>query len=284
MVASFSTVDDSRAVCLSPDGGIVAVISDQNAQARAWKVNSGELVIEGIETGNDFAYSPSGNRIAVAGGWSKEFRLLDDDWQTLITVERRFDYDPDSGDMGDGVGHSGYVSTVAFSPDGSDVASASLSTESEGGIFLGDGVRIWDAASGRFIKALNKPGFSRRVTMNFSPDGGLLLVGYRRGFERMRDGTWENQETGSFVVWNIRDGQSVCIERIVGSQPEGLAFSNSGETVFIGDHKDLRVFDAHSCEQLDAKHLTDKISSLVRAVGKVFVGLDSGRIEVIPAP
>ena len=62
-------------------------------------------------------------------------------------------------------GHTSVVYSVAFSPDGKRLASAS-----------GDGVKVWDAAAGK--ETLSLKGHATRVqSVVFSPDGKRLASG-----------------------------------------------------------------------------------------------------------
>ena len=63
-------------------------------------------------------------------------------------------------------GNSGWVSSVAFSPDGSQVVSGSYDTT----------VRLWDAATGALLQTLE--GHSGLITsVAFSPDGKQVVSG-----------------------------------------------------------------------------------------------------------
>ena len=63
-------------------------------------------------------------------------------------------------------GHSGYVYSVSFSPDGSRIVSGSYDRT----------VRVWDAITGQVINTLT--GHSDRVwSVSFSADGSRLVSG-----------------------------------------------------------------------------------------------------------
>ena len=67
-------------------------------------------------------------------------------------------------------GHSGWVNSVSFSPDGAILASGSESSDGTGT------VNLWDVATGTNIATL-KGHSSRGTSVSFSPDGTILASG-----------------------------------------------------------------------------------------------------------
>ncbi|KAF7973424.1 hypothetical protein HWV62_15237 [Athelia sp. TMB] len=118
-------------------------------------------------------------------------------------------------------GHSADVNTVAFSPDGSKIASGSTDST----------VRLWNVASGQE----NLPPFqgheSRLQSVSFSPDGDKIVSG---------------SSDGTVRVWNILGGQEVLPPlRGHTSTVMSVAFSPDASKIVSGslDHT-VRVWDA----------------------------------------
>jgi WD40 repeat protein/serine/threonine protein kinase len=114
-------------------------------------------------------------------------------------------------------GHTGEVTSVAYSPDGQWLASGSV-----------DGtVKVWDLLAGRELRTLNHTG--RVTSVHFSPDGKRLASGSTDRTAR---------------IWHLPSGQELHILRghkgTVGSvhfSPDGkrLATGSGDETVKVWD-------------------------------------------------
>jgi WD40 repeat protein len=101
------------------------------------------------------------------------------------------------------IGHEGQVRGVAFSPDGSRVAS----------IAMDHTMRLWEAATGRVIAvAPGQHGYSERA-VGFSPDGRRLASG---------------GDDGTVHLWDARTGAQLAVCRGHSGPVDEFAFSPDG--------------------------------------------------------
>ena len=154
-------------------------------------VEKGSGLTRRIEKHNDavfaVAFSPDGGTLLSAGGVNKEF--------VAKTWDRRT-----GAELRTFAGHTGWLSSAAFSPDGCRVVTASADLT----------VRLWDVETGRELRQFR--GHQTQITsVAFSPDGRRVLSGA---------GHWTmgRAKDPTLRVWDVETGQEV--RRIRG--PEGL--------------------------------------------------------------
>jgi outer membrane lipoprotein-sorting protein len=205
-------------VAFSPDGKTLA------AGLKLWDLSKGKArpPLEGLDTDergivNAVVFSPDGKTLAVGGGKVSNIGLPGLGWVKLwevATGRLRFsvkgqefsDQDPEGG--GPEMVHS-----VAFSPDGKTLASASVYGS----------VLLWDLRSGKRTATLQAfdPDSKAEENVNpafsvaFSPDGSTLAVGTLRGlkFWDVKSGRPSALQGPPATVWSVafrRDGKTVA--------------------------------------------------------------------------
>lgn len=73
-------------------------------------------------------------------------------------------------------GHTEPVWQVAFSPDGTQAATAAAAIALEFKPSTENSIRLWDIASGKQVQRFDIPGYEGAISMQFSGDGKRLLT------------------------------------------------------------------------------------------------------------
>ena len=193
-----------HSVAFSPDGTTIA-----SGRAR------GTVHLSDAATGNlihtltgptrtyevlSVAFSPDGT--TLAGGSGHPGSIIAGGSIDSYTVRL---WDADTGNLINTLtGHTGWVLSVAFSPDGNTLASGS---------WQGKELRLWDTATGNLMNTLTKDGGHQILSVAYSPDGTTLAVG----------------SGGDVHLWDPNTGNLINIFRNAGSY--SVAYSPDGTTI-----------------------------------------------------
>jgi WD40 repeat protein len=152
------------ATALSPDGQRVVTSDPLRKDVRLLDADSGATIAElaGHAELQSIHFTPRGDRFVTIDGFPRNTLKLWDARDGKFIAEMR--------------GHSNTVTQVAFSPDGTHIASSSMDQS----------VRLWEAATGKFVAVL-KGHQGRATSTAFSPDGRLIVSGSHDQTARLWD-------------------------------------------------------------------------------------------------
>ena len=193
-----------NSLSFSRDGSWLATSGD-DAIVRVWSLSSGEIIaklIGGVFAVPAVAFSQDGSLLASADG--RNLRLREVTTQRLANTLRL-----SPGDEGPS------FFTLAYSPDGRVLASGDT----------GNGVQLWDAASGKLRRALTgHAGSPERVSglvweVAFSPDG-----------QRLASASGDN----TVRLWDASSGDLLTTFRGHSLAATSLAFSPDGHWLASG--------------------------------------------------
>ncbi len=213
-------------LALSPDAKL-AVSGDLDGHVTLWDVTTGAEIrhFEGhTNSVLSAAFSPDGQWIATSSGEVQQAETGEDNtirlWDVATGAEiRRFE------------GHTDAVWSVAFSPDGTKLASSSgaLMTSQD------NTVRVWDVATGEELMRFE--GHTDQVTVvTFSPDGEFVLSG---------------SDDTTARLWNLKTRHE---ERVFEGHTgfiNGALFDADGHTIITGSDDDtIRLWNANTGEEI----------------------------------
>ena len=242
----------SNNVAFSADGNRLA------SGTRFWDLTTLEEVSR-LEDLRILAFGPRGERLAVAAP-NNSLRVWDAVSNKKVV---RFD------------GHTKPVRSVAFSPDGQRLVSAS-SDRGQPTNQSGE-VKVWDTTSGQEVFTLKGPTKAQSICVAFSPDSHRIALGSGDGTVRLWDAATGEElitlshdisyvtsvafspngqrlaSSGSgdtVKVWDTTTGQESLTLRGHSSSVSGVAFSPDGERLASVSGKTVRVWDALTGREL----------------------------------
>ena len=122
-------------------------------------------------------------------------------------------------------GHSDWVYSVAYSPDGTKIVSGSDDKT----------IKIWDANTGQCLKTLE--GHSNRVfSVAYSPDGTKIISG---------------SEDKTIKIWDANTGQCLQTLEVHSNWVSSVAYSPDGTKIISGSYDNtVKIWDANTGECL----------------------------------
>lgn len=226
---------------------LVSILPLSNSFARDYTqmgLPEGALTRLGKGYINDIAYAPNGTQLAVAtsiGVW-----LYDTSTDTELNL---LSEGPD------------YVQTIAFSPDGSILAT--------GGYLPSPPIRLWDADTGKLLGTLK--GSEDVVTLAFSPDGTMLAS----------SGEWPDYP---IRLWDVATRQPRDTRFDNTGSPYAISFSPDGKTLVSGGRDNtVRLWDVQTGELKNRLkgHRDDVNAVIFSQDGEMFAsGSDDGTVRL----
>jgi hypothetical protein len=235
----------------SPDGTMVAAVgyggvrlfdtSSHNPIGTSFGDIAGVNKQHGVTS---LAFSPDKRTLAV-GDENGNIRI----WDVAQRVAQR------SVDAPMMIGHTGTVSSLAFSPDGKLLASAgSTEWHADSNSYSNDGtVRLWNTDTQQPIgdPLINERANSPAMAVAFAPGGEKLAVGYGG-----RDG----------LIWNIGNQRVAGTISDAAGSPTGLTYSNTGSRLAACDGNNVRIWDGATYKQLlDLKGHSNTVNAVAFA-------------------
>ena len=223
-------------IAISPDGSVVATLGTNNS-VQIWSVSNGVPLV--ALTGHtmwigDLAFSPDGTLLASGSGDSSVRVWRTADWSFAYSVPSAHQGPPvafsqDSALLAIGSGTSiqlrqatngalihnwtattGEMKTLAFSPDGSRLASGA------GARGIDTALKIWQVPSGALLRSVPTAQTYGIGRVAFSPDGLQVLTGS------------EYLYSGPMQAWRVSDG---ALLRTFPMAAYAMAFSADGSVL-----------------------------------------------------
>jgi WD40 repeat protein len=229
--------DEVGAVLFSPSGKeLISVSHDKTI--RVWNTSTGEIVRvlrPPISIGhhgeiNGAALSRDGERLAIVGfGWERDQGQLYFPVLVIHLASGQIEHVLD--------GHTATCWSVAFSPDGKQVASTSSDQTT----------RVWSLPESRCKYVLQAHTESHERVV-FSPDGTQLV-------------TTSNDHLA--ILWSLRSGKLLATLRGHGGAVRAVAWSPDGKTIATGSaDRTIRLWNPDGRHRRTLEGFSDELNSL----------------------
>ncbi|MHC4398169.1 MAG: PEGA domain-containing protein [Planctomycetota bacterium] len=260
----------SGAIALSPDGKTLAV--GGGPLARLYDVASGRLRVTLEDT--RFAeqhkqyktLAPRAHGSVSSVAFSPDSALLATSGSPIVALTPGPGplkiWDAKTGELKHDLReHDVHVTSVAFSPDGTSLASAEDHTPTWTSRRC---VRFWDPETGKVKRVLSSPrGDPWRIA--FSPDGRRLAAG---GLVHHSE---DDATGGVLLIWDAGTG-ALLLSRNLASWVTSVSFSPDGKTLATGEYEQgVTLWDAETLEpKVKIRPHTDMLREVTGAISVAF--------------
>jgi serine/threonine protein kinase/WD40 repeat protein len=213
-------------VVFSPDGKRVASRINNESRVKVWDAQSGQELFAIKGAGWSLVFSPDSQRLA--GAFPGTVKVWDaQTGQELLAIQ----------------GHTGEVQSMAFSPDGTRLTSASATWDKTRDNYIAGELKVWDARTGKELLAI-KGSIQAIFKATFSPDG-----------TRVATVSWTDRNgPGELKVWDAQTGQQLLSLK---GQSDGftiVTFSPDNKRLITADENPrtplIKVWDAQTGQVL----------------------------------
>jgi WD40 repeat protein len=133
-------------------------------------------------------------------------------------------------------GHTGFVYSVAYSPDGKTLASGSYDKS----------IKLWDVATGRELATL-KGNTDAVCSVAYSPNGKTLAAGSGDLTGRL----WSGDHDGMVKLSDVATGRELATLKGNTDAVFSVAYSPDGKTLASGSWDDttIKLWDVETCKE-----------------------------------